>query len=242
MDYLGHRKNMNLMSKNVNRRLSLLLMLMLPMLGLAQPKLSINSARSIPPDTVWYPNTVAITYKLIVENIGDNQLTSPCQVKFRYNTQTADTVMWSWLAFNFEVGQTDTITFTDTIGALGGNRYKGGGNIIIIWPQSDNPNVQAPDTTQFPIWIEDFNGVIDPEEVAQRVEVYPNPVNDHLNIRYLQMKQKVECVRIIGLDGKKLWESYSPVDKFDTQQLPAGMYLVLFKYKDGRVGAVRITK
>ncbi|MEY3443170.1 MAG: Secretion system C-terminal sorting domain [Bacteroidota bacterium] len=230
------------MSKNVNRRLSLLLMLMLPMLGLAQPKLSINSARSIPPDTVWYPNTVAITYKLIVENIGDNQLTSPCQVKFRYNTQTADTVMWSWLAFNFEVGQTDTITFTDTIGALGGNRYKGGGNIIIIWPQSDNPNVQAPDTTQFPIWIEDFNGVIDPEEVAQRVEVYPNPVNDHLNIRYLQMKQKVECVRIIGLDGKKLWESYSPVDEIDTQQLPAGMYLVLFKYKDGRVGAVRITK
>ncbi|MBK9448233.1 MAG: T9SS type A sorting domain-containing protein [Bacteroidetes bacterium] len=230
------------MSKNLNRKISLLLMLLIPMLGFAQPKLSINSARSFPPDTIYYPNTGSITYTLVVENIGDNQLTSPCQIKFKYNSATTDTIMWSWLAFNFEVGQTDTIIFTDSIGPLGGTRYKGGDNIIVIWPNSDNPNVQIPDTVDFPIWIQQFNGVIDEETLAQRVEVFPNPVTDKLNIHYKDMRQKVECVRIIGLDGKKLWESYNPVDEIDTQQLPAGMYLLLFKYKDGMVGAVRITK
>lgn len=230
------------MTKNLNRRISLLLLLVAPLLGLAQPKLTINSATSFPPDTVYYPNTVAITYRLIIENIGNNQLTGPCQVKFKYNSSTTDTILWSWLASNFEVGQTDTVVFTDTIGSLGGNRYKGGGNVIVIWPNSDNPNVQAPDTTNFPIWINDFNGVVDPITLAQRVEVFPNPVTDRLNVRYLQMKQKVECVRIISLDGRKLWESFSAVEEIDTRSLPSGMYLVLFKYKDGMVGAVRMTK
>lgn len=223
--------------------LFLLPMVLGPVLSLAQPKLSIISAESNPPDTVEWPTTNVITYTVVVQNIGNNQLTGPCSIKFKYNTDIAEHSKHTWSATNFEVGEEDTLIFNDTIDSLSGNRYKGGGNIIIIWPHSDNPNTQAPDTTSHDIFIVDIsNGIVDPGLLSQRVEVFPNPVRDELSIRYLQLQHKIECVRIMGLDGKLLWESRAAVEEVDMRALPSGMYMVVFQFKDGMRGAVRITK
>lgn len=230
------------MNRNLYLRLSLLVLALLPLFVLAQPKLRFNWVKTLPPDTVYYPNTFQITYRMEVENVGNDQLTSSCDVMLRYDSNPADSVKFTWVLQNFEVNQKDTIEFNDPIGALGGNRYKGGGNIIVIWPKSDNPGVQAPDTTGVPIYIFDINAVLDPAELRQRVEVFPNPVQDHLNIRYLQPGRNVGYVRIVGLDGRIYWEKAGAMESLDLSALPAGMYMVVFDFKDGSVGAQRFTK
>ena len=230
------------MNRKLFFRLLLLLVMWLPALAFAQPKLKFNWVKTFPPDTLYYPNTFQLTYQMEVENVGNDQLTSPCRVMMRYDGSASDSTKWTWSLQNFEVGQTDTITFTDPIGTLSTGRYKGGGNIIIIWPQADNPSVQAPDTSSVDIFIFNLNSALDPSELKQRVEVYPNPVQDHLNIRYLQPQHKVEHVRIVGLDGRIQMEMESAVESLDVSSLPAGMYFVVFDFKDGSVGAQRFTK
>lgn len=209
----------------------------------SQAKLQITSVTSLPSDTVVYPNTSWITYYVTVENVGNDQLTAPCSIKAYYNGGSQENVLKSWVASSFEVGETTTLTINDTIDGLGNGRYDGGVNILVIWPHNDNPNSQAPDTTDYEIVILDLTiGVIDPKELDQRVEVFPNPARDHLNIRYLQPQHKVEYVRIVGLDGRIQLQTNSAVESLDLSALPAGMYMVVFDFKDGSVGAQRFTK
>ena len=198
---------------------------------------------SLPADTVIYPNTWGITYYVTVTNVGNNQLNGPCYLKMRYNSSPGDTSAWSWIATNFEVGQSESFSFTDSIGALNSNRYKGGGNILVIWPQADNPSVQAPDTTLFPIYILDItNDTEQPTVLGDRVQVYPNPVSGELSIRYLQAAQKIECVRMIGIDGKVCYQADAMVTSIDVSALSSGMYFLEFRFRDGTYGATRIHK
>jgi hypothetical protein len=183
-----------------------------------------------------------ITYKMAVVNVGNNQLTGPCSIKFKYNSDTLEHTLHSWSVTNFEVGQTDTVRFNDTIGALEVGRYKGGGNIIVIWPHSDNPGVQVPDTSDLPIWINVLNNAVDPTVFAQRVEVYPNPIGDELNLRYLQAQHKVEYVRMLDVEGRIVREERGAVEHIETGSLPQGMYFVMVKFKDGMMGSLRIVK
>lgn len=230
------------MNRRLFHSLCLLLFVLGPVIALSQPKLHINSVVSNPVDTVyWNNNSPIIAYTVVVENIGNNQLTGNCIIKFRYNQWTADIDKKSWQANNFEVGQTTIVTFQDTVFDLSSQRYKGGDNIIVIWPHSDNP-AQAPDTTSHDIYITDMTGVLDPAQVAARVDVYPNPVADQLNIRYLDGKHRIECVRILGLDGKVYFASEQSVSAIDMGHLSSGLYFVEFKFKDGIYGALRVSK
>ncbi len=198
---------------------------------------------SLPADTVIYPNTWGITYYVDVTNVGNDRLNGPCYLKMRYNTSLADTSAWTWIANNFEVGQVETFSFTDSIHSLNAGRYKGGGNILVIWPQADNPSVQAPDTTFFPIYIRDISIDTDqPTVLVDRVQVYPNPVSGELSIRYLQQAQKIECVRIVNIDGKVCYQANESVASIDVSTLSSGMYFLEFRFKDGTYGAMRVRK
>jgi hypothetical protein len=230
------------MNRNLFLRLCLLVLAFGPLVAIAQPKLKITHIISYPPDTVYYPNTSFITYKMAVENVGNNQISSSCHIMFRYDGSSQDTSVHEWSLANFEVGQVDTVEFPDSIGLLGNGRYKGGGNIIIIWPHADNPNTQAPDTTDHFIYIVDLTSTVDPAVLGTRLEVFPNPVQDELNIRYLQHQHKIEYVRIVGLDGRLLWESRDAVETVDMRSFPSGMYMAVFQFKDGMRGAIRISK
>jgi hypothetical protein len=233
---------MNLMIRNLFLSLCLLVMALGPVVAFAQPKLKIASIYSQPADTVYYPNTTTITYRLVVENVGNNQLTGPCDIKFRYNSYAGDHSKEPWNATNFEVGETDSIRIDDPIGTLDSSRYKGGGNILIIWPNTDHPGVQAPDTVEFDLVILDITGFVDPSVLRERIDIYPNPVGDVLNLRYLQLRNKVEYVRILGIDGRVLTYDSRALDQIDTRNLPSGMYMLDVKYTDGMEGALRFTK
>jgi hypothetical protein len=239
---LGDGKNIDPMNRKIFQTLCLLLLVFGPIAAFAQPKLRVASVTSTPMDTVYFPNQNVIAYRVIVENIGNNQLTGACKIKLSYNSDTVEHIKRSWTASNFEVGQTDTLTFNDTIVNLTGARYRPGGNILIIWPHSENPNVQVPDTTNFPIWIYDMNGIHDPSILLNRVKVYPNPAHDLLTIQYIEARNKLERVRLVALDGRLLKESSQPLHELDLTGLPSGMYFVQFKYRDGVEGAMRIQK
>jgi hypothetical protein len=232
------------MNKKLISLLCLVIMVFIPAIAFAQPKLRIVQLDRIPPnDTLYFPNTSHLTYTFIVENVGNNALGGPCHIMFRYDGSSLDTSLVQWNVNNFEVGERDTVTLpADSLGPLNQGRYKGGGNILIIWPQAEQPGTQAPDTTRDTIYIVDVTRIVDPEILGTRVEVFPNPVQDELTIRYLQKRHKIESVRIAGLDGRLVWESRDAVESVDMRTLPKGMYIVVFEFKDGMRGAIRITK
>jgi Secretion system C-terminal sorting domain len=198
---------------------------------------------SNPLDTVyWNNNSPRIEYTVVVENNGNNLLTGNCELQLRYNQYPLSRTRKSWQAQNFEVGELDTLHFIDTLSYLNLDRYKGGDNIIVIWPHTDNPGAQVPDTMDYGIYVTDLTGVQDPAAVDARIDIFPNPATDRLSIQYLENRNKLECVRIIGLDGKVQYESSKAVDHIDIGQLSAGLYFVEFKFKDGIYGAMRLLK
>lgn len=214
-----------------------------PLLALAQPKLTIRFLESSPTDTAnYFQGDSIIHFRAYVENTGNNLLTGNCQIVFRYNQWPDTLIRKEWSAQNFEVGQTDTLIFSDTIFGISGQRYKGGDNIIVIWPHSDNTNVQAPDTTIDSVYIPVVNSAAERRTLDARIDIYPNPANGRLNIRYLESKNKVECVRIIGTTGIVRYQSSRAVDQIDLADLPAGLYYAEFTFKDGLRGAMRFLK
>lgn len=230
------------MTRRNLRPFCLLLLAFVPLMVLAQPKLRITYVSANPEDTTYYPGTPVISYTMVVQNVGNNQLTGACNVRFMYNTSTNYEDRWSWQASNFEVGQTDTLRFNDTITGLTGSRHKGGDNIIVIWPHTDNPNAQIPDTTRDSIYIVNTNAAHDPVEVASRVELFPNPSNSTVKLRFVDRKHPLEYVRILALDGRVVYSAARLPEEIDLSTWSSGLYLVEFRFKDGVHGAVRLRK
>lgn len=221
----------------------LLILLSVPFFSWSQAKLTIDSMWSNPIDTVEYlNNSPIIKYTMIIKNVGNNKLDGACSMRVKYNQDTVEYDRKNWQAVNFEVGQTDTITFNDTIFNLNSNRYKGGDNIIVIWPHTDNPSIQAPDTTQFGIYVDISNASTKAVDVLTRVEIWPNPTNGNINIEYLRAAHNVEGVRILGIDGKLLEEYHSAIQSLDLSRFSKGIYLIEFRFKDGLRAAYRLSK
>ena len=231
------------MKKNLNRLYYLLILLLIPVLSWSQAKLTIESMWSSPMDTVVYNNNnPVIYYTVVIKNIGNDKLDGACQMKTKYNLSPTEFSKVTWQVSNFEVGQTDTVQFNDTIFSLNPNRYKGGDNIIVIWPHTDNPSAQAPDTTNYQIYVDNLTSASGPKIVEERIAFWPNPTNGILNINYLKGKNKIEYVRIVGVDGKLLQSYTSAVESVDLDGLAKGIYLLEIRFKDGLRATYRVSK
>lgn len=224
--------------------LILLFVLAVPFLALAQPKLTIDQMWTNPIDTVYYVNgSEVVEYTVIIKNIGNNKLDGGCELRLMYNADQTVHTKRSWLASNFEVGQADTLTFNDTLQTLNTGRYKGGDNIIVIWPHTDNANAQVPDTTDnFPIFVDLSNSSADEIELLTLVDIWPNPNNGILNLDYHELARKVEYVRIVNLTGQELVRYENAVEAIDLSAYAKGLYLLEMRFKDGRKASFRILK
>ena len=228
---------------NMRRLIHLLVLLLLPVLSWSQAKLSIDTVWTSPIDTVVYNNNDPIVeYSVVVRNIGNDKLDGACRMMTKYNQSSVEHIKKNWQATNFEVGQTTTITFQDTLYSLSTNRYKGGDNIIVIWPHTDNPSAQAPDTTEFGIYVDNMVGATDPVELQNRIVVWPNPTSGMLNIDNLQNRNKIEYVRIVGMDGKLLKTYTTSVRTINLDGFAKGVYLMEVGFKDGLHASYRISK
>lgn len=229
--------------KKVRRLLNLLVLLLIPVLSWSQAKLTIDSIWTTPMDTIVYDNDDPIVeYNIIVRNAGNDKLDGACRMMTKYNQSAVEYNKTAWQATNFEVGQTTQITFKDTLFSLSTNRYKGGDNIIVIWPHTDNPSAQSPDTTEFGIFVDNLVAASDPIELQSRIVVWPNPTAGMLNIDYLENRNKIEHVRIVGIDGKILKDYTTAARTIDLDGFSRGIYLLQVEFKDGLRATYRISK
>jgi hypothetical protein len=213
-------------------------------LSFGQAKLAIDSTMSVPPDSLFFlaQGDSIIEYTVVVVNNGNAAVNGAISVRAYHN---ADYSVWyekaEFVVNNFEVGQSQTITFNDTVRTIDA-RYKGGNNILVIWPHSDAPNIQVPDSSNADIWIDGLVGVKDPTVFFARVEAGPNPVSSGLNLRYLKDQHKLEYVRIMNTSGQILRQYDKAVSRIEFDMLPPGLYLLEIKYRDGVAGTYRILR
>jgi hypothetical protein len=210
----------------------------------AQAKLAIDSASTIPADTVeWNGGTYLLRYQMVVVNVGNNVLNGHVNILCRYNGDTIDWKVAEFDAVNFEVGSSQFIDYYDTITTIApsGNRYKGGDNIIVIWPKSENLSVQAPDTNTQEVYIRDLLASSpDRTEILARIALWPNPVANTLHLDYTKDAHKLECVRVTSLNGQVIQRRVDAVEELDFSNLPSGLYLVDVRYRDGVWGTFRV--
>jgi Secretion system C-terminal sorting domain len=209
----------------------------------AQARLAIDSARTIPADTVqWNGGTYLLRYEMTVTNVGNNTLNGGVDILCRNNETSLTWKVAEFEAVNFEVGSTQFISYYDTIPALTpGNRYKGGDNIIVIWPKAENPNVQNPDSAFLDVYIKVLpTSTNDPIELQNRIAVYPNPVGENLYLDYQRDAHKLEYVRVVNLAGQVMQQQEAAVSRLDFSGLPAGLYMLEVRYRDGVWGSFRI--
>lgn len=222
----------------------LLAMVLGPLTLLAQPKLAIDDpVPTVPTDTLYYNSgngDSVITYNITVENVGNLKLDGPVKIYFRYNGDTTSYVMDQFTVTNFESGMTMSRTVKDTVRGTSGNRYKGGDNVLVIWPHSDNPMAAPPDTSGGEIYIDGLLSIDDPKEFLARIKAYPNPVRDQMTLQYMKDRHKVEYVRIINPVGQVLRVHTRATETLDFDGITDGIYFVEVRYRDGIKGTFRV--
>ncbi len=108
---------------------------------------------------------------------------------------------------------------------------------------SDNPtycgtSIISPDNNQgFGMQMSDFSG---------RIDVFPNPVGDILNVSWENELEMETTIEIISITGQQLRRLRLPANthstKLDVSDLEAGVYLLKLRTGDGEVSVVRLVK
>lgn len=209
----------------------------------AQPKLSVASAWTLPADTVVYNgNPYYLNMGVVIENTGNAKLDGEVTVFLRYNSDTTEYLRASFMAQDFEVGMQEELDFTDTIWNLSNARYKGGDNILVIWPKSEATNVLAPDTGFVSVYVKDVRTSAEnqTEVFLERVRIYPNPATTTLNLQLMQDAHKFEYVRILSVEGKELFRSTQALASVPVAELPGQIVFVEVRFKDGVTGVFKV--
>jgi hypothetical protein len=143
-----------------------------------------------------------------------------------------------------EVGEKIQVSVIDSITTIAqsNHRYKGGDNVLVIWPRAEAVAVMVPDTAFVDLYIFDIrNSTADQvQSMRERLSVYPSPAQDYLNLDYRKEQHKLEHVRLRSIDGRLLYESKSLVHAIPLLGLPAGTLMLEVKYRDGIQGTYKI--
>lgn len=220
----------------------LLLCCLLGINGYSQaPKFSvIQNGVTVDNDSIYLQltNPGYFNYTIKVVNEGPGSYTGPLKLQALYQTKGFTDTLFGDTTVT-DVGAGDTITFSHQDQVLQtSTRYKGGGNIVIVWPYS--PAITQGDSGRIDVWVDGIIGIDNKVELGNRVSIYPNPTQTTLNFRYGEDLNLLEGVRIINLQGQSLFESSSMVETVDLSQMPRGIYLVTISYTDGMKGTYKL--
>lgn len=245
-----HRQTLTItriMRRTLNKAL-LLIFVLCSVTAMAQtpPKLSIDSATvamTNPDDTLFYQQGTSdmITYNLRLENVGGSAATGLVDIIFDYNQNGPQNVLS--LVIDLESGEFIDTSVTDVVLPPGQDaRYGGGGNIIVIWPKAEpDMMASAPDTAQTGIYIDTYVDSQDRIELESRLDLYPNPADQNLNIRYHKLNSVIEHIKVMDLTGRVHLYSEEALKEINLASLPSGLYLIDFKYRDGIQGVFKVT-
>lgn len=118
---------------------------------------------------------------------------------------------------------------------VGPQKYHYDINVIVIWPYAISTG--AGDSLIFPVFITIPDG-INELNLLNYIKIYPNPTSERINI---DTQNSVEEVRIYTVSGQlKIVEKNKLT--IDISELPAGIYLVNVKLKNGKTQQLKIMK
>ncbi len=123
-----------------------------------------------------------------------------------------------------------------SVGSLGAVQIVGIGTTYIIVKSVENPEIKDS------IRVDISKAVgLNPDQDAQ-IEIYPNPFNEYLSVKYLSGLEKIELTNILGNLIQKIEPQGALSITIHTAELPAGVYLLRFYNKTGFYSTRKIIK
>jgi archaellum component FlaG (FlaF/FlaG flagellin family) len=183
-------------------------------------------------------NVLTFTVKLV--NLGNTPYSGFIQLFAAYN---GGTNIYPWEYANIDslmpilVG--DTFSFDLHQDIVASDRYGGGDNIILIWPNTGN-GAQTLDTASIHVFVRNLVSRLNPQEIDARVKVYPNPATEVLRFNWTDPTYRLEHVRLVNMAGQEVFSSHNAVQEIGLDGLPRGIYLLQLQYEDGLQGIFKV--
>lgn len=200
------------------------------------------SSVSVDDDSVWTvtgPDS-AVMYSGAVLNCGNAPVIGSINIYIKRNAGAAAILH---TITNDTLGPGDSLSWNATDQVIKtGSQYKGGDNVIVIWPAVPSPPPNTQDTAQLDIWVESIASSRSEGQLkyGERFQFGPNPVDGELNIRYVGSTSNFDYVRIMDMTGKVIFHSATPARKIDFSAWRGGQYLMEFRYKDGKGASYKL--
>lgn len=181
----------------------------------------------------------SVSYIIDVVNTGSQDIFGTIRIYIGaldslFNYTVVDSVDHQPLIQPFVAGDTAQVLVTHQIDQ---NKFVEGNNTVVIWPF--HPLSSTTDSTFVNVFVIYFNieNDIEEQEISQ-LAVFPNPVQDQLN---LVANEGIEQVRIFDLSGRLI----STLDHPRTIQMnefTPGIYLIEIKSSTGKIKRIKIVK
>lgn len=184
-------------------------------------------------------NPAYVIFEVKVVFAGPGTYTGPLRLQSYYQEKGFSDTIFTPDTLLTDVMTGDTITFShqDQVEPTS-TRFKGGGNIVIVWPYS--PAITVGDSGEVEVW---FDGIISIDKkiiLGNRVSLFPNPAVTRLSLQYMEDKYLLEQVRITTIEGKQVFQTSNTVEDIDLTSFPRGIYMVTITYTDGISGTYKL--
>jgi hypothetical protein len=174
-----------------------------------------------------------IHYHVQVANIGDAGFIGVFKLEATY-VNTGISEDWWIHTFTpldiFAAHDTLDITIDDVVLPTT-EKYDGGGDVIVVWPNADGAMTLNGDTTT--VYIDGIISVDPPTQIDGRATPFPNPSTGTLNIDWGTHQNLFESVSIVDMAGREWRFSSKVVNTVDLTGLPQGIYFLKVSYTDG---------
>ncbi len=183
-------------------------------------------------DTVWYVTNgdTDIHYQMNILNCGNDSFIGSIDVYIIRNA-AAPTILGTISNAILGIGDSVEFQITDIV-VKTNTDYKGGDNVIVIWPAVPSPPPFTSDTATLDIYVEgNISSSSQPQKIPDKGFVIgPNPAGNKLLIGYQNRTASVDLVRITDPAGRILFETFRETDQVDLSGFTPGIYFLEVRY------------
>ena len=141
---------------------------------------------------------------------------------------------------SFEIERSATGTNFKSLASVASKSVNGNSNIVLHYLMNDARPFQNKNYYRIKQWDKDgnfyYSKTIELENSNKQISIYPNPVEDYLNVNMASGSQQTYTAAIIDFTGKKL-RSYKFINnsRFDIHPLVSGIYLLIIWNEKGEI-------
>lgn len=156
--------------------------------------------------------------------------------------------IYASISFQDTLFSNDTITIkiTDQVDSSLA-RYSGGTGggaiVVVVWPVLRIGVSTKENNAHIILNFTERTAIEDPRFTqGDRIQCFPNPVQNRLYFREKERISKFESVRIQDMLGKPIFEAKEMPFSIHTDHWPQGMYLIEIRYRDGLKEVFKVEK